>query len=809
MTTLQDAKLTALEALTGNTGHVNDLEAEFLVSLGATAGSAIVDQWWEVFDAAAVPPGQFNDRAVAYIVATVGVPPSNDYNEHWRFYWENFMPGPVVPVPPLLADLLHWFDFSDATQLWQDGAGTVPIVAGTDVIRVDNKGTDGTPLIDAFPPGPIWTLDLVNGLAGAKHTTNFSPMQQAGWLGAGGAGGQVNFGWGRREALGPSTGLFWQQSGGGGDDQLRVDDGAIPAGEWAVATAGLGVPTGTGKPMVLDEWDWVYVGVDNTLNQIYRAGGVAEQSGGGAYAPPGSPSSASLGMPQGELIEVLVYGRGLTPAEVQLVIDYMNARAGNVMPFLEPPTTVPELLHHFDFTDNTTVFKNPPATQPAGDGDFIRHVLNKGTDGTSITSVSDGVSPIYRTGVINGLNIADYDAILKNLDAVVAAGHASSVKGLSMALVFRWGAGGAATNNMAAWDNNLMRTSATRHGNHFVQGVPGSVFSVAPLAGSTWYLGAFAFDGPGAGTDRWQWSGEIEQTAVLGGLTDIPPGSTIEIQNAGTTIQVAEYAVWDGQLSAAEFASLFAYADAKYGNLPNPPVALSPPFLANLSHWWDFTDAATVFADTLGVVPITDGTIIERVNDKGTAADDLLDAGSGITWHTGVVNSLSVARNTVVQAPSRFTSQALATLIGGVSGFCYGGVHRLFNVPGGQGILHAVDNGPSEVTIETGFGTWSEDHPNQGTTPSNKAVVSNEWVSAIVSDGGAGPDGYRHHVSAAADVTAVQSFAIQTGTPVEIFAQSVDGEIGEILVYDRALNSGEVATLQTYYDTKYNALPHL
>ena len=137
-----------------------------------------------------------------------------------------------------------------------------------------------------------------------------------------------------------------------------------------------------------------------------------------------------------------------------------------------------------------------------------------------------------------------------------------------MALVFRWITGLSISNEMATWGGNFARTAATREGVFFVAGLPGNVISLAPLAASDWYLGAFAFDG-GGGTDRWQWSGEALQTFALGALTDIAGGSSLEIKNATTEIQVAEFGVWGGQLSAAEFTALFAYADNKYGTLPH------------------------------------------------------------------------------------------------------------------------------------------------------------------------------------------------------------------------------------------------
>ncbi len=561
MTTLADAKLTALEALTGNTGHVNDLEAELLVSLGATAGKALVDQWFEVFDAAAVSTGHFNDRAIEYIVAQVGAPPSDDYNAHWQFFWENFTGGAVAP--PKSANLQLWYDLTDVTQCFSDIAGTVQCVDGAEVRRVNDKGTTGVEITENSTFVPEYDTGNPIGL-NCAGLTGFSlgSVTPGGTTGAAG----ITFAavMQRQDIIATLRDVFAWASG---PEQIRIRIDTIPLAAqagWQVrfSTAGSDIFAGADAP-----GEWLYIIA--TINQST-----------GAY----------------------------------------------------------------EIRNGTQVF----------------------TGTSSYTSFTP-------TG-----------------------------------------------------------------------------FDLAQLDGC-----------------------------------------------------VGEVLVYDVECNSAELDAIEAYFNAKYGTLPQQFA----PFQANLSHWWDFTDQSEVFADTAGTVAITDGTVIERVNDKGLAGDDLEDASSGMTWEDSVVNGHSVARNTVVQVPARFTSQALTTLIGGVGGFTYGGVHKLFSVPGGQGILHAIDNGPSEVTIETGFGDWSEDHPNQGTTPSNKAIVPDEWVSHIVSDGG--PGGYIQHVSGAVDVTAIANFAIQTGTPVEIFAQSVEGDIAEILVYDRGLTAAELLVLQAYYDTKYGLLPFI
>lgn len=479
---------------------------------------------------------------------------------------------------------------------------------------------------------------------------------------------------------------------------------------------------------------------------------------------------------------------------------------GAPVPATLPPPFLSGLQHWWDFTDASQVFQDVGGTTPSGDADPILRVNNKGYDGQPLIDSESDLT--YTEDLLPGINVGSNAGLLP---LITVLNNALSTDGITVVLIVR--SQDSATVNPLKWefsgDVSQIQADIDGSGNWEIQ---------FDLADERDTLKSVVMD-------------ELLSVygAIKGGSLDykasggpLQSGSSgYPVTSAGLTLTVgdltgdiAEVLIYDFKLSVPQQAALDQRNNTKYDGLPHdvapPPPALLPPFLPNLHHWWDFTDPAQVFQDVAGLTPCTDGTILQRVNDKGTAGDDLQDAGSGITWHTGVVNGLPVSRNTVVQVPSRFTSQALGGLVGGLNGFTYSAVERLFNVPGGQGIIHAIDNGPSNVSLETGFGNWAEEHPTQGTTFSNKAVVPNEWVSHDVSDGTGAPSGYIQHVSGAVDVTAIQAYQIQAATPVEIFAQSVDGEISEILVYDRNLSAAELLVLQAaYYDVKYLALPHL
>lgn len=75
-------------------------------------------------------------------------------------------------------------------------------------------------------------------------------------------------------------------------------------------------------------------------------------------------------------------------------------------------------------------------------------------------------------------------------------------------------------------------------------------------------------------------------------------------------------------------------------------IAIVPPFLADLQHFFDFDDALALWADTAGTIPITLGTDIKRVDNKGfdgTAVEDLIGASAPV-WAFDPISGRNVAQ---------------------------------------------------------------------------------------------------------------------------------------------------------------------
>ena len=85
----------------------------------------------------------------------------------WGITW-------ATSILPQSENIVHHFDFSDTSTLWRDEAGTLPVTAsGDSILRVDNKGFDGTSLTQsASVSAPTWNSSTagINGLGVGNFT---------------------------------------------------------------------------------------------------------------------------------------------------------------------------------------------------------------------------------------------------------------------------------------------------------------------------------------------------------------------------------------------------------------------------------------------------------------------------------------------------------------------------------------------------------------------------------------------------------------------------------------------------------------
>ena len=326
MTTLSDAKLTALENLTSNTGHVNDLEAEYLLSIivGTPKGNSIVDLWDTVFDEAAIAAGQFNDRLYAYMDSIVAPSTFDGFNARTQEYWENVDPGPA-PAPPALASLEHWFDYTDAATCFSDAAGTILATNGSNLRNVTNKGTEGTPATNTTTP-PQYLTNVVNGLNVADRVLGDVRLQAQAAAFTGANGGSIAAVARLTSFTGANPEFIITGIGNtAGQLMVRVNKSI---GRWE---AGIRNPfsIGTTKLTVINEWVYVYATHDLATGDTFvRASGAAEVAGNSVYiVPTGTPFFVNL-LDDGDnqAGESMIWNKALNASERAALTAYFDAK---------------------------------------------------------------------------------------------------------------------------------------------------------------------------------------------------------------------------------------------------------------------------------------------------------------------------------------------------------------------------------------------------------------------------------------------------------------------------------------------------
>lgn len=288
---------------------------------------------------------------------------------------------------------------------------------------------------------------------------------------------------------------------------------------------------------------------------------------------------------------------------------------------------------------------------------------------------------------------------------------------------------------------------------------------------------------------------------------DVTGVTSVELPGSPHAIRITETAA-SGRVKVtvqAQVARGRRRARRRIAGVGGAPLGPQPPFLANLQHWWDLADQTQVFADGAGATGITDGVIAQRINDKGTVPEDLIDVGSTMTWHQspGGGNILPAGRK--LGAGTAFTSQALSGgTFGAANQLSVAMVMRARPTFGGLADFVKLNNGPSDMLIGGAFSNWYEDHRFNAFRTSNKPIVSDEWVFMRWTDGSV-LGNYRLRVSGAVEVVQAQNLTSNpSNTPVELIR--VPGEISEILVWDIQFAPLDLTAVETYLVSRYGSI---
>ena len=250
------------------------------------------------------------------------------------------------------------------------------------------------------------------------------------------------------------------------------------------------------------------------------------------------------------------------------------------------------------------------------------------------------------------------------------------------------------------------------------------------------------------------------------------------------------------------------------GALPPPPF---PPFAAPILQRFDFTDQSTVWADTAGTIPITDGTLIKRIDNLGTSGAPMIQGSTlAPTYRTNIVNGLGVADFAAGPGTRRLRASADPTAYDfPTNGITIAAiVRRTGSAPAGQQALiswagnYRIDyNSPADAApddfLVTGFPVF---------VTLIAAPLLNNWYLLYQSGGGSGDNSNDAAYASPGpeDTSAIGDPNINLPGPhdVEITAFSGDYEEAESFILGGPMTVAERLALQAYADAKYGSLPH-
>lgn len=479
-------------------------------------------------------------------------------------------PGPATLPPPFISDLQHWWDFTDASQVFQDVGGVTPSGDTDPILRVNNKGYATQPLIDAASQ-LTYTVDLLPGI-NVGSNAGLAPLTTIINSALSTDGITVVLIVRSQDGV-TSNPLKWEF--GGDVSQIQADiDGS---GNWEIQFD-LADERDTVKSVVADELLSVY-GAIKGGSLDYKASGAPLQSGSSGYPVTSIGLTLTVGDFTGNIAEVLIYDFKMSVSQQAALEQRNNTKYDGLpvtIPSTPPPPALANLLHWVDAADAGTVWADLAGTIPATNGVTVERIDNKGIRGTPFLRVGFG-GVEYKTSVLNGLNVIEFTSANGQLTITAESpGLAISTTGFTTAMVARRRANQVAGNSILwRWSPfggvpgpGLRLKAGSNDFISQIDGVPDEQLVPTSVL-DTWYLFYISFDPAGAVDDAKFGSPGPEVLLPLGNPTDIPDLSDVRWGTSNVTMENVEAWFWDRPLTLAERAALVSYADTKYGALPH------------------------------------------------------------------------------------------------------------------------------------------------------------------------------------------------------------------------------------------------
>lgn len=231
--------------------------------------------------------------------------------------------GDIGPVP--ISGLLSWYDFADASTLYQDTARTSPITADGQTIKgVTDKGSAAKHLSVALTDGPLYKAAILGGKSIGRFSAARADMLQA---------------TSNHNAVQPNTIFLVAQIPAAATQMNIVTSPSGPQNAlylFGDPSIGAMFSGGTVNSSVTvdDNVARIWCGVFNTpSSKLYLGGGAAAATGDPgsneiSQLALGASSSGSDQKVTGDVGEVLIYDTLLTLAQINTVGAYLNSKWG-------------------------------------------------------------------------------------------------------------------------------------------------------------------------------------------------------------------------------------------------------------------------------------------------------------------------------------------------------------------------------------------------------------------------------------------------------------------------------------------------
>jgi len=247
------------------------------------------------------------------------------------------------------------------------------------------------------------------------------------------------------------------------------------------------------------------------------------------------------------------------------------------------------------------------------------------------------------------------------------------------------------------------------------------------------------------------------------------------------------------------------------------PFAFGGPQAADLIHWYDFTDGATLFTDLAGTIPALAGQQVRNVRDKGTDPEDLLGvAGDGNpTLLAGVVGGLSALDFATEDGGD--LSVIITTGITAATGLTMASVWRrpvAFDVPTifPARVIQWEANGVSgEVRMSydsSGNGRPQFESNEVNITGPNPNLVDNQWEWFYHTNGQTFGEVRSSHSGPSVEINTTSfNFNNPPDNGAILRVGQAICQIAEIVIFDDDFDVAPLASLTGYFDGRFGTLP--